>query len=187
MTPGKKTDRLAPGLALLLVLLGLGVTGQAPIVPGDALPSGREVHYVEAAGTAPLRGVYAFRETPVTLRDLVRRVSREEASFDFSGPEADRLLSSGARVVFSDGSGRRRVRIERMNAFTRMTLGLPVPVNLASREGLTALPGVGPALAEALAEHRRRTRPFERAEDLLEVRGIGAALLERIQPHIRVP
>ncbi len=188
MTAGKKSDRLGPGLALLLVLLGLGVTGQAPTVTDGVLASGRDVHYVEVAGSAPYRGVCAFRATPVTLRDLVRRASKGKEPFGFSGPQPDRLLPSGARVVFTcDGRGRQGVRIERMNAFTRMTLGLPVSVNLASQEGLTALPGLGPALSEALVEHRRRTGPFERVEDLLEVHGIGAVLLKRMKPHIRVP
>lgn len=56
--------------------------------------------------------------------------------------------------------------------------------NEASEVELDRLPGVGPAGARAIVESRDRDGPFGRPEDLLRVRGIGAATLERIRPHL---
>ena len=61
----------------------------------------------------------------------------------------------------------------------------PVNLNRADSAGLEGLPGIGPALAGRILERRRRAR-FDRVDDLLEVRGIGPATLERLRPHVVV-
>lgn len=58
--------------------------------------------------------------------------------------------------------------------------------NRAPEAELQRLSGVGPALAGAIAERRRR-EPFRWTGDLLSVRGIGPATLERIAPHLDLP
>ncbi|GEM_PF-1501674 len=59
-----------------------------------------------------------------------------------------------------------------------------IPINFAGEDELTQLPGVGPALAERIIEEREQNGVFRLPEDLLAVRGIGAATLQRILPHI---
>lgn len=58
--------------------------------------------------------------------------------------------------------------------------------NRASDVELQRLPGVGPARARAVREHRRGT-PFRWKEDLLSVPGIGPATLRRLAPHLDLP
>ncbi|MFW6206686.1 MAG: ComEA family DNA-binding protein, partial [Gemmatimonadota bacterium] len=60
-----------------------------------------------------------------------------------------------------------------------------IDVNRASARELEALPGIGPALARRIVELRRRKGRLDRAEDLLEVRGIGPATLEELRDRIR--
>ncbi|MFQ5535859.1 MAG: ComEA family DNA-binding protein [Gemmatimonadota bacterium] len=60
-----------------------------------------------------------------------------------------------------------------------------VDVNRADTLELQRLPGVGPALARRIAAARREG-VFRRPEDLLRVRGIGPATLERLRPRIHV-
>lgn len=55
--------------------------------------------------------------------------------------------------------------------------------NRASLAQLQTLPGIGPALAERIAEERAQG-PFREAEDLLRVRGIGPAKLEKLRSHL---
>lgn len=62
----------------------------------------------------------------------------------------------------------------------------PIDLNLASEEELRLLPGVGPALARAIVERRRRKGPFRSVEELLEVAGIGPRKLERLRPLLVV-
>ena len=58
-------------------------------------------------------------------------------------------------------------------------------VNTAAVEELAQLPGVGPATARAIVEHRRRHGRFRDIDDLLDVPGIGAATLAGMRPHLR--
>lgn len=59
--------------------------------------------------------------------------------------------------------------------------------NTASADDLDRLPGVGPAAASAIVGAREAGTRFETPTDLLRVRGIGAATLERIRPHLDLP
>jgi competence protein ComEA len=62
-----------------------------------------------------------------------------------------------------------------------------VAVNQASASDLESLPGVGPVLAGRIVSHRDENGSFETPEDLLDVSGIGEAILARLRPLIRVP
>lgn len=56
----------------------------------------------------------------------------------------------------------------------------PIDVNRADAEELERLPGIGPALAARIIE-ARRGQPFTSVDDLVRVRGIGAATVERLR------
>jgi competence ComEA-like helix-hairpin-helix protein len=62
-----------------------------------------------------------------------------------------------------------------------------VDVNRAGPDALQALPGIGPALAARIIAHRDSAGPFRSPEDLLAVRGIGPATLERLRDRVRLP
>ena len=59
-----------------------------------------------------------------------------------------------------------------------------IAINSAGKDELIQLPGVGPALAERIIEEREKNGVFRLPEDLLAVRGIGAATLQRLLPYI---
>jgi competence protein ComEA len=60
--------------------------------------------------------------------------------------------------------------------------GFTLDPNVASRDDLMRLPGVGEALANRIIEGR----PYRRTEDLLRVNGIGDRTLESLAPFIRL-
>jgi competence protein ComEA len=60
-----------------------------------------------------------------------------------------------------------------------------IDINRASVEELMSLPGVGPAKAQAIVEHRK-TAPFKKTEELLEVRGIGDSIYADLRDRITV-
>ncbi len=55
-----------------------------------------------------------------------------------------------------------------------------VSLNSASSVTLQTLPGVGPAIAERIIEHR----PYSRLDDLIRVPGIGERTLQRLRPLV---
>ncbi len=62
----------------------------------------------------------------------------------------------------------------------------PVNINTASADELTALPGVGEVIAARIVAYRRENGPFERIDQIMEVRGIGAKTHEKLRPLITV-
>ena len=61
---------------------------------------------------------------------------------------------------------------------------LPVNINTATAEELDVLPGIGPALAGRIIAYREEHGPFTAVEQLLEVSGIGEAVLDGLRDQI---
>ena len=62
----------------------------------------------------------------------------------------------------------------------------PVDLNTATVEQLDALPGIGPATAQAIVDHRARHGPFRSVAQLLQVKGIGEAKLAALRSRVRI-
>ena len=60
-----------------------------------------------------------------------------------------------------------------------------VDLNAADATELAQLPGLGPATAARIVEHRRTHGPFTSINGLLDVPGIGGVTLEGLRPHLR--
>lgn len=61
-----------------------------------------------------------------------------------------------------------------------------VNINTAGAEELQTLTGIGPVLAERIIAYREEHGPFRSVEDLLEVKGIGEATLEKLRDDVTV-
>ena len=61
-----------------------------------------------------------------------------------------------------------------------------VNLNTASRDELVAVPGIGPAKAQAIVEHRKAHGPFKSVDDLKQVKGFRDKLIERLRPELTV-
>ena len=68
--------------------------------------------------------------------------------------------------------------------FWTLTAWANVNVNTASESELTSLPGIGPAKAAAIIQHRTQNGPFKSLSDLDAVSGIGPATLANITPLV---
>jgi competence protein ComEA len=61
-----------------------------------------------------------------------------------------------------------------------------VNLNSAQSSELQTLPGIGPAKAEAIIEHRETNGPFKSIDDLKEISGIGDKTFEKLKDQISV-
>ncbi|MDX1647413.1 MAG: helix-hairpin-helix domain-containing protein [Longimicrobiales bacterium] len=99
---------------------------------------------------------------------------------DATGPAVGDSTVLAAHVAATDSAaddGERRSR--------PLEEGERVDPNTAPETELDRLPGVGPSTAAAIVA-ARDTLPFGRIQDLLSVRGIGPATLERLRPWLRI-
>lgn len=60
-----------------------------------------------------------------------------------------------------------------------------ININIASKEELTTLNGIGDAIAERIIEYRASNR-FKNKEDIMSVKGIGSATYDKIKDKITV-
>ena len=63
--------------------------------------------------------------------------------------------------------------------------GARIDLNTASATELARLPGIGPAKAQAIVDHRAK-EPFTKADDLRKVKGIGDKLYDSIKDQVTV-
>ena len=64
--------------------------------------------------------------------------------------------------------------------------GGKVNINTADQKALEALPGLGPAKAKAVIEHREKNGAFKSVDDLKNVSGIGEKTLEEVKDKVTV-
>ncbi|SEN42332.1 ComEA family DNA-binding protein [Halomonas caseinilytica] len=60
----------------------------------------------------------------------------------------------------------------------------PIDINTADATLLTELPGIGEVKASAIVEDRDANGPFENADDLTRVKGIGEATVEALKDEV---
>jgi competence protein ComEA len=61
-----------------------------------------------------------------------------------------------------------------------------VNLNTATAEQLMLLPGIGEAKARAILDRRKEGGGFKTVDELVEVKGIGAAALDKIRPFVAI-
>lgn len=75
----------------------------------------------------------------------------------------------------------RRIELQRTESFPYQ---FQVDLNSAPWQEIVLLPGVGETLAMRIIESREVDGPFADTADLLRVRGIGPATLDRLRPYL---
>lgn len=163
----------------MVALLGVGV-GLAVARPmwSPRLPEGA---LITVDGAVPRPGTYLV--DPPTVAAAVQAAGGPALSDDRAVPEGSRV------VVGPDGAtlepGEPLVPPPTEPAPAPAPTG-PVDLNHASAEELERLPGIGPALAGRIVDHRTTRGPFRSVDELDRVPGIGPATLDRLRPLVEV-
>lgn len=148
---------------------------------------------VHAAGAVVNPGVYRMSSTS-RVADLI-----ESAGGFTQDADTDRInlaapLGDGSRLyVPRKGESDVPVAIGpdgqsalEPDGSSQSTEARPLNLNTAKADELDELPGIGPATAAAIVDHRTKNGPFRSVDGLLEVRGIGPAKLEALRGLVTV-
>lgn len=61
-----------------------------------------------------------------------------------------------------------------------------ININTASAEDLDNITGVGPAYAKNIIDYRDANGPFQKIEDIVNVKGIGPKTFEKMKDEITI-
>lgn len=133
--------------------------------------------FAEKADTSAVNQVMTLRDGD-QLR--IPRIADEEETGDWGGVRGDSSVSGTGRST-SSGTGRESGSgTSGTNAIT------PVNINLATREELMTIPGIGGVRADAILAYRESHGPFASKEDICNVSGIKSGTYAKIEPYIAV-
>ena len=145
---------------------------------GDQDAAGGSVIYVHILGQVAHPGLYALRDGDRGV-DIVAAAGGFTAEADPAGINLARFLTDGEQIY-----------VPAVGEVAAGPAGGPgdgtVNLNTADAAALDTLPRIGPALAERILAWREKNGPFASVEDLLDVPGIGDAILEGLRDLVSV-
>lgn len=167
----------------IILVLSLCLTGiwawRAGFIRPDSPPGNvpQQHYFIEISGDIPSPGFQLFFSSP-TMQQVW-----EKAGGQGPVPNGSQELTSGSKVnITSD----RVTNVGRMSGSDLLTLGLKIDPNQASVADLEVIPGIGPVLGKNIVEFRGKHGPFQKVEDLVAVKGLGALKLEKMRQHLLI-
>ena len=136
-----------------------------------------KTYYVYVTGAVAKPGLYSFTE-PVRAGEAVAAAGNIVAYGDGSAVNLAEPITDGQQIhIPYDFNGIPAGPVE--------DDGL-ISINQADEKKLTDLPGIGPAMAKRIVDHRTENGLFTSIEELQQVKGIGPAKFAEIKDKVKV-
>jgi len=139
---------------------------------------------VHVAGAVAVPGVYEL-VPGARVEAAIQAAGGTVAGADPAALNLAAVVADGERV-YVPVAGETPPPVAASDATGSTSAPGPIDLNRADAEQLDGLPGVGPATAQAIVDHRTRHGPFASVDDLEAVRGIGPAKLEAMRGLVTV-
>jgi competence protein ComEA len=97
-----------------------------------------------------------------------------------------RDAGTAAHSQFSQEGLMKRLALLLALALCSATAFAAINLNTATKEELVALPGIGPAKAQAILDYRNSHGQFKSIEEVKDVKGIGAKRFEKLKGELTV-
>ncbi|MDB9822543.1 helix-hairpin-helix domain-containing protein [Deltaproteobacteria bacterium] len=181
-----QADEWADGLLILLLVILIPFSLKAFFI-NQALQRSLcdENMYVQVEGDIRYPGIYPFCGK-INLAQLINRGGGLVPG-DYPASISDNIpLEPGVRVNIKGDGTEWRFFQDGISAFHKIALGIPISINRESEDGLTAIPGIGPKLAEEILRERNKRGGFKDLSEIKSVYGIGDKMYERIVPYVKL-
>jgi competence protein ComEA len=156
-----------------------GGTGSAP---ASASPSPEVVVLVDVAGWVRRPGVYEFTEGARVI-DAIDAAGGARSGAVLEALNLAAPLTDGTQILVPR-EGQEGVAPAPVTGGA--VAGGLVNVNSAIATELEELPGIGEVIAQRIIDYRTENGPFATVDELLDVSGIGDAILESIRELVTV-
>jgi competence protein ComEA len=154
--------------------------------PGTTATTQPERLVVHVAGAVSTPGLHELTAGS-RIADAIEAAGGLTAAADATRINLAAPLVDGQRVyILAAGEREPPVAVGTAPAAAGVAAGGPVDLNTADAEALDTLPGIGPATAAAIIEHRGKVGTFTSVDQLLDVPGIGEAKLEALRDLVTV-
>jgi competence protein ComEA len=182
----KRSDQHIGLSVLILILMGGWALHYCLSLQGiHGSSAGKHEIFVGIEGPVKNSGVYCFHTNPC-LRDLLGRAGGLQDRLSDSDYDSYPVFVQGTMVHVSTECGCLKVSTKRLPAAYRVTLLIPIALNLASKDELVAIPEIGPVLAQRIIDYRTRYGPFTTIDELTNVAGIGKGRLSMIRAFVAI-
>lgn len=95
----------------------------------------------------------------------------------------DFLLENGMKLIINSSS-KNVISMSLIDNYHRYALGVPVDLNLATKEDLIIVPGIGEKTAEKILALRNKKGRFKNIEELMEIKGIKEKKLAKFKKYL---
>ena len=141
---------------------------------------------IEVLGQVKRPGIYRCNGT-MTVGDLVKDAGGLEETFTIDEASLSQRVKSGDTVTIERLSKNQGTAlVGRMDPAKPVILLIPIDINSATQEELSAIPGFGSKIASNVVEYRNMNGKFAALEQLEEVRGIGEVTYARVKKYLCV-
>ena len=129
--------------------------------------------------TAPYRSEQRIEDGKLVLKRRASAAALNLPAYTISGSRQAHVVPLGGKAAATPAS------TQSDSTAAQQPGGALVNINRATAAELQALPGIGPTLAGRIVA-QREFAPFQSAEDLMKVPGIGEKRLETLRPLVTV-
>ena len=174
------------GLLILLLIMAAAFSLKGLFAGSVTREYSRDENFFIALG-GDIRdpGVYPF-DREVSPEVLIERGGGiEHNGYNFLS-FGDIPLRSGIRIDIKTDGDQLVFSQNEMSAFYKVTLGIPISINRETEHGLTAIPGIGPRLAERIISERTERRGFKDLNEIKSINGVGEKSYNKIIPYIEL-
>lgn len=142
---------------------------------------------VKIVGSGSKDGIYRFNDA-VTTTDAKILTLCPVGMICRAGANGEQHLDNGDIVKFSRRNGNcYEISVGKMTVAERVPLGIPLDPDRMSAPDWETLPGIGPALAQAIVADRQKNGNFGGLEGVLRVPGVGQGKLAALRKYFAKP
>lgn len=95
----------------------------------------------------------------------------------------DFLLATGMKLT-TDSHSVKKVSLSPIDNSCRFALGMPIDLNLSTKDDLLLIPGIGEVTAERILTLRGKKGQFHNIEELMEIKGIKEKKLAKFKQYL---